>query len=176
VTILVALDSPVGQHEGGQVAAPVFKRIAEQVLAYLSVPRDVPVGPQLIQVAYKDGNASNLAALSDFTPTDFAALPDLPPAESSGTNARRVIDKAPAVTLAVDEGGDIPVPDFSGKTMREVTQTCLKLGVDPFLVGSGLAVSQMPAAGRKVRPGAKLTVQFGAPGKKISKPKRKSRH
>src|SRR4029077_16180433 len=35
VTILVSLDSPVGQHEGGQVAAPVFKRIAEQVLPYL---------------------------------------------------------------------------------------------------------------------------------------------
>jgi hypothetical protein len=68
------------------------------------------------------------------------------------------------------------VPDFSGKTMREVTETCLKLGVDPFLIGSGLAVSQMPAAGEKVRPGAKLTVQFGAPGAKISKPKRKSRH
>ena len=176
VTILVSLDSPVGAHEGGQVAAPVFKRIAEQVLAYLDVPRDVPVGPQLIQVAYKDRNASNLAALSDFTPTDFGALPDLPPAESSGTNARRVIDKAPAVTVAVDEGGDIPVPDFSGKTMREVTRTCLKLGVDPFLVGSGLALSQMPAAGRKVRPGAKLTVQFGAPGAKIAKPKRKRRH
>jgi cell division protein FtsI (penicillin-binding protein 3) len=176
VTILVSLDSPVGQHEGGQVAAPVFKRIAEQVLAYLDVPRDVPVGPQLIQVAYKDRNASNLAALSDFTPTDFAALPDLPPAESSGTNARRVMDKAPAVTVAVDEGGDIPVPDFSGKTMREVTETCLKLGVDPFLIGSGLAVSQMPAAGGKVRPGAKLTVQFGAPAAKIFKPKRKSRH
>jgi len=25
VTILVSLDSPVGQHEGGQVAAPVFQ-------------------------------------------------------------------------------------------------------------------------------------------------------
>ena len=33
VVILVSLDSPVGLHEGGQVAAPVFKRIAEQVLA-----------------------------------------------------------------------------------------------------------------------------------------------
>jgi len=176
VTILVSLDSPVGEHEGGQVAAPVFKRIAEQVLAYLDVPRDVPVGPRLIQVAYKDGNASNLAALSDFTPTDFAALSDLPPAESSGTNARRAIARASAVTVAVDEGGDVPVPDLSGKTMREVTETCLKLGVDPFLVGSGLAVSQTPAAGAKVRPGAKLTVQFGAPGAKIAKPKRKSRH
>jgi len=176
VSILVSFDSPVGQHEGGQVAAPVFKRIAEQVLAYLDVPRDVPVEPQLIQVAYKDRNASNLAALSDLTPIDFAALPDLPPAESSGTNARRAMDKAPAMTVAVDEGSDIPVPDFSGKTMREVTETCLKLGMDPFLVGSGVAVSQTPAAGMKVRPGAKLTVQFGAPAGKIAKPKRKSRH
>ena len=86
------------------------------------------------------------------------------------------MDKAQPVTVAVDEGGAIPVPDFSGKTVREVTETCLKLGVDPFLVGSGLAVSQTPATGMKVRPGAKLTVQFGAPGRKIAKPKRKRRH
>jgi cell division protein FtsI/penicillin-binding protein 2 len=176
VTILVSLDSPVGQHEGGQVAAPVFKRIAEQVLPYLDVPRDVPIEPRLIQVAYKGGNASNLAALSDFTPTDFTALPDLPPAESSGENARSAKHQAPTMTVAVDEGGDIPVPDLSGKTMREVTESCLKLGLDPFLVGSGLAIGQSLAAGMKVRPGAKLTVQFGALTAKIAKPKRKGRH
>lgn len=180
VTILVSLDSPVGQHEGGQVAAPVFKRIAEQVLPYLDVPRDVPLEPQLIQVAYKDRNASNLAALSDFTPTDFTSQPDLPPAESSGTNARSAKSKAPAVTVAVDDGDNVSIPDFSGKTMREVTETCLKLGLDPFLVGSGLATSQIPAAGMKLRPGAKLTVQFGvqfgAPAQKIARPKRKHRH
>src|SRR5438067_620278 len=157
VTILVSLDSPVGEHEGGPVAAPVFKRIAEQVLPYLDVPRDVPLEPQLIQVAYKDRNASNLTALSDFTPTDFTAQPDLPPAGSTWTNARSAKKQAPAVTVAVDEGGDIPIPDFSGKTMREVTETCLKLGLDPFLVGSGLAVSQVPGAGMKLRGGAKMT-------------------
>jgi cell division protein FtsI (penicillin-binding protein 3) len=176
VTILVSLDSPIGQHEGGQVAAPVFKRIAEQVLAYLDVARDVPIEPRLVQVAYKNANASNLEALSDFTPTDFTALPDLPPAELSGTNARSAKARASAVTVAVDEGGDIAVPDFAGKTMREVTGTCLKLGLEPFLVGSGLAVSQAPAAGMKVRRGAKLTVQFGAPTAKIAKPRRKGRH
>jgi cell division protein FtsI/penicillin-binding protein 2 len=176
VTILVSLDSPIGQHEGGQVAAPVFKRIAEQVLAYLDVARDVPIEPRLVQVAYKNANASNLEALSDFTPTDFTALPDLPPAELSGTNARSAKAQASAVTVAVDEGGDIAVPDFAGKTMREVTGTCLKLGLEPFLVGSGLAVSQAPAAGMKVRRGAKLTVQFGAPTAKIAKPRRKGRH
>jgi membrane peptidoglycan carboxypeptidase len=175
VTILVSLDSPVGQHEGGQVAAPVFKRIAEQVLPYLDVPRDVPIEPRLLQAAYKSESASNIAALEDFTPADFNAQPDLPPAEVSGTNMKNG-DNTPAVTVAVDEGGDVPVPDFSGKTMRETTETCLKLGLDPFLVGSGLAVTQAPAAGTKVRRGAKLTVQFGAPAAKIAKPKTKGRH
>ena len=43
VTITVILDSPVGAHEGGQVAAPVWTRIAQQVLEYLDVPHDVDV-------------------------------------------------------------------------------------------------------------------------------------
>ncbi|HUK86865.1 MAG TPA: penicillin-binding protein [Terriglobales bacterium] len=47
VTIVVILDSPLGEHEGGEVAAPVFQRIAKQVLAYLSVPQDVvPNNPE----------------------------------------------------------------------------------------------------------------------------------
>ena len=43
ITILVQLDSPVGIHEGGQVAAPVFQRVAQQVLAYMNVPHDISV-------------------------------------------------------------------------------------------------------------------------------------
>jgi beta-lactam-binding protein with PASTA domain len=65
--------------------------------------------------------------------------------------------------MAADEGGGITVPDFSGKTMREVTEMCLHLGLEPLLVGSNLAVEQHPEAGTQVRRGAKVTVQFGTP-------------
>src|SRR5215467_311254 len=41
VSVLVVLDSPVGPHEGGLVAAPVFSRVMQQVLAYLNVNHDV---------------------------------------------------------------------------------------------------------------------------------------
>jgi cell division protein FtsI (penicillin-binding protein 3) len=41
ITIAVILDSAQGLHQGGQVSAPVFKRIAEQVLEYLHVPHDI---------------------------------------------------------------------------------------------------------------------------------------
>src|SRR5438270_378482 len=43
VTVAVILDSPAGPHEGGQVAAPAFARITQQVLAYLNVAHDVPL-------------------------------------------------------------------------------------------------------------------------------------
>jgi cell division protein FtsI (penicillin-binding protein 3) len=42
ITVLVVLDSPKGPAWGGTVAAPVFKRIAEQTLHYLGVPPRPP--------------------------------------------------------------------------------------------------------------------------------------
>src|SRR5260370_10075439 len=63
ITILVSLDSPVGQREGGQVAAPGFKRIAEQVLPHLHAPRDVPIRPRLVQAAYVNRDGSDSTAL-----------------------------------------------------------------------------------------------------------------
>jgi len=43
VTIAVVLDSAVGLHQGGQVSAPVFNRIAQQVLEYLQTPHDIEI-------------------------------------------------------------------------------------------------------------------------------------
>jgi len=176
VTILISLDSPVGLHEGGQVAAPVFKRIAEQVLSYLDVPRDVPLNPRLMQAAYKRQIAGEAGTLEDFSPTDFSGQPDAPPAASNQAEPEPK-SHAPEVTMAADEGGDVAVPDFSGKTMREVTEMCLHLGLEPLLVGSNLAVEQRPEAGTEVRRGAKVTVQFGMPPPaKPAKAYTRSRH
>ncbi len=173
VTILISLDSPVGLHEGGMVAAPVFKRIAEQVLSYLDVPRDVPLNPRLLQASYKHQDIADGAALEDFTPTDFSGQPDELPVESNQATPAEVKERSPEVTMDVDEGGDVTVPDFGGKTMREVTEMCLRLGLDPVLVGSNLAAEQTPVAGTKVRPGAKVTVQFGTPAAKPVKARKK---
>jgi cell division protein FtsI/penicillin-binding protein 2 len=174
ITILVSLDSPVGLHEGGEVAAPVFKRIGEQVLTYLDIPRDVPLNPKLIQAAYKKRAAADRSALEDFSTVDFSAQPDsLPPTQKPVKGERRSgrdFKRTPA-TVAVEQGGEIEVPDFTGKTMREVADLSLRLGLDPVLVGSSLATNQSPAAGAKVRRGARITVQFGTTLEKNSKPR-----
>jgi len=176
VTILVSLDSPLGSHEATVTAAPVFKRVAEQVLPYLDVPRDVPVTEKLIQASYKNEDISETpdTSLDDFNPMDFNGQQDTrnakPPAKPESA--------PPSVTVALDEGGDIAVPDFHGKTVRDVTETCLRLGLNPVLIGSSLAQDQSPAAGAKVRRGAKITVRFDAttPNKKSAASHAKNRN
>jgi cell division protein FtsI (penicillin-binding protein 3) len=162
VTILVSLDSPEGLlHGGGDVAAPVFKRIAEQVLPYLDVPRDVPVSPRLVQTAYRQGVSAESESLDDLAPVDFNAQTEATNEGLMESSAESPEPSLPEVTVAVDEGGDILVPDFTGKTMRDVTEACLRLGLNPILLGSRLASQQSPAAGSQVRRGSKVTVQFG---------------
>src|SRR5579864_6193470 len=58
IVVAVILDSAVGLHQGGQVSAPVFRRITQQVLEYLHVPHDLPLAPKhqllLAQAKEKD--------------------------------------------------------------------------------------------------------------------------
>jgi cell division protein FtsI (penicillin-binding protein 3) len=46
IVVAVILDSAVGLHQGGQISAPVFKRVTQQVLEYLHTPHDLPLAPQ----------------------------------------------------------------------------------------------------------------------------------
>lgn len=66
IVVAVILDSAVGPHQGGQVSAPVFHRITQQVLEYLHVPHDLPLAPKhqllLAQSKIKDTD------LADDTP------------------------------------------------------------------------------------------------------------
>ncbi|OLD62118.1 MAG: hypothetical protein AUI53_02765 [Acidobacteria bacterium 13_1_40CM_2_60_7] len=172
VTILISLDSPEGLHEGGQVAAPVFKRIAEQVLAYLDVPRDVPLNGGLMQAGYRRNQSLDVKGLEESAPVDFSAQPDTPPVRAAGQDKTRTA--VPTITVAVDEGGDIPVPDLRGQTMRDVTRACLRLGLDPVLIGSGLAAEQSPEAGGKMRRGGRIVVKFGTVSMVAAKARRRS--
>ena len=164
VTVLVTLDSPVGLHDGGQVAAPVFKRIAEQVLSYLDVPHDVRVTPA-IQRAMRQ--ATEPGDVSDFTPAppriEAASLGSTLPvfsAEPAAAATPAPPDGDAAPTMALDESEGVAVPELDGKSVRDVTQACMRLGLSPVLIGTGVAVEQNPEAGTRVRRGTRITVRF----------------
>jgi len=163
VTVLVMLDSPAGLYHGGEVAAPVFKRVAEQVLAYLDVPQDLPVVPGQ-QLALKRGERAARPDVSDFDPGQVelagadGGLPLLrpEPAKSSAWHS--------AQTVALAEGAGVVVPRLGGLTVRGVTEQCTKLGLNPVLIGTGVAVEQNPGPGVSVRPGSRITVRFARSG------------
>src|ERR1017187_5895355 len=60
IVVAVILDSAVGLHQGGQVSAPVFRRVTQQVLEYLHTPHDLPLAPNhqllLAQAKMKDND------------------------------------------------------------------------------------------------------------------------
>jgi len=157
ITILVTLDSAVGAHEGGQVAAPLFKRISEQVLAYMNVPHDIEVSTNLRHAKNKPIHDQDLADVADFNATtieglDYARIVDSSP-DQSGADAV-------SQTAEFVEGNGIPAPGLVGRTVREVTEQCMKLGLSPALVGNGVAVGQSPPPGTMIRRGSRISVRF----------------
>ncbi len=153
VTVLVVLDSPVGQHMGAEVSAPVFKRVTEQVLAYLNVPRDVPA-PADTETA--KNSAAGQRRDSAPAPSEVAAQATFEAAVAKNPVA--------APTIAMGDPEAVAVPDLAGQTVRSVTEACSRLGLVPSLIGSGVALEQFPAAGTESPRGSRLTVRFGRPG------------
>jgi cell division protein FtsI (penicillin-binding protein 3) len=160
ITILVQLDSPVGAHEGGSVAAPVFKRVAQQVLAYLEVPRDIPFEAETLRAGHAQAaqpKDESLNDVSDFDPVQASESPAIDEADSSVPVSKPT---AAPQTVELADGDGIPAPQLLGKTVREVTQECMKMGLNPVLVGNGLATEQSPEPGAIIRRGSRITVQF----------------
>ena len=162
ITVYVQLDSPAGAHEGGQVAAPVFQHVAQQVLAYLDVPRDIPVAEEKLRASRAPAKSDNDDTLSDMS--DFA--PMQAPAGMSDDAAPAPVPIAPlppaaaAPTVQIADGEGIPAPNLVGKTVRDATEACLNLGLVPVLVGTGVASGQSPQPGAMIRRGSRITVEF----------------
>jgi len=104
IVVAVILDSAVGLHQGGQVSAPVFRRVAQQVLEYLHTPHDLPLAPNhqllLAQAKMKDKD------LEEGTP-DHPGEP-LETAEVEGDSLQPSVGKASVARAPTftDDSGD----------------------------------------------------------------------
>ena len=82
VTIVVVLDSAVGLHQGGQISAPVFSRIAQQVLEYLHTPHDLEILPnRQVLLAGAKTSDKDLEEGSPDHPGDAIDVADLAPTD-----------------------------------------------------------------------------------------------
>jgi beta-lactam-binding protein with PASTA domain len=65
-----------------------------------------------------------------------------------------------AVVLADADPNAPKVPNFVGKTVRDVMQEAASSGLDVNLFGDGLARAQTPPAGAILLPGSHIYVRF----------------
>jgi cell division protein FtsI (penicillin-binding protein 3) len=132
MVIFVMLDEPgVKERTGGQVAAPVFRRIGEGILAQCgSKPTDT------------DNTTLQASAAGPWA------------AKAGGEKAIRISVRRGS------RPGEWIVPDLKGLDMRSVVEVCGKIKCDPSFRGTGLAVGQDPKPGHILKEGAPLTVSF----------------
>ncbi|HTA24291.1 MAG TPA: penicillin-binding transpeptidase domain-containing protein [Terriglobales bacterium] len=91
ITVAVILDSAVGLHQGGQISAPVFQRVTQQVLEYLHTPHDVELPPnrQLLasrKVKDREVEEGSPDHLGDPLEVAEAAAPPPPAPRAPGKN------------------------------------------------------------------------------------------
>ena len=84
ITVAVILDSAVGLHQGGQVSAPVFQRVTQQVLEYLHTPHDVELPPsRQVLLAERRVKDQDVEEGSPDRLGDTLDASDIPPADAS---------------------------------------------------------------------------------------------
>jgi cell division protein FtsI (penicillin-binding protein 3) len=135
LAITVIVDEPKGAIFGGVVAAPIFREIAAQSLRVLGYyPKEPP----------KDKNEPVLANMLA-TPAAAATGP-----ETEFTPPQLEVPQGPLKVM----------PDLRGYTIRQVLTLLNRSGLHCRFEGSGMAVSQEPAPGAAITPGATCVVKF----------------
>ena len=138
IVVLVSLDTPRGpRNQGGDVAAPLFARIAEPALRRLAIPPDdatrvlmaaAPAAPAVVPAAWAAGRA-------DVTP---AAL-------EAGASV---------------EGGHMP--DLLGRSAREAAIAAARRGLVVELAGSGRVTAQSPEPGASIEAGMTCRLELSS--------------
>jgi cell division protein FtsI (penicillin-binding protein 3) len=111
ITVAVVLDSAVGLHQGGQVSAPVFSKIAQQVLEYLHTPHDLEI-PASRQVLLAQSRTSD-KDLEEGSPDHPGESIDAADASNADTAGSAPNSASPVLRANAGASGNPPPPSFA---------------------------------------------------------------
>lgn len=162
VAILIAIDEPVGQINGGQIAAPVAASLIEEIMGYLGVDPeyneseqnliDIPV-PSLVGRTVED--AKTITGNQDLKVRVIG-------------NGENVVKQIPAygqtmpqqgvVILYTDDREEetVVVPDFSGMSLTVARHSANNMGINIKLSGNAFSGSDILAYNQDIPPGTQV--------------------
>jgi cell division protein FtsI (penicillin-binding protein 3) len=150
--VAVIFDSPHPYYHGGDVSAPVFAEIARQVLMLRKVEPTEPIAPE------------RLAAAETTAAPAPAAAPAPPPVDT----LLPVEETSRETVIALIPENSFTMPDFTGKSLRQVMKECARIGLILQPSGSGLAVEQIPPPGALIKPSTRCTVWFSSEPNRVT--------
>jgi cell division protein FtsI (penicillin-binding protein 3) len=149
IVVGVFIDEPRGEKYGGEIAAPVFRELAEHALKSLGVPptEQPKAGPQVVAtVASAKPGTTERPSQSERT-EPVTELPDAPDLEEA----------------RADEGARVAVPALAGLPARSALRALEEADLVGDVQGSGRVVSQVPRAGQVVDRGARVRLNLAPP-------------
>lgn len=156
VVIIVVIDEPAGAYHGGDVAAPVFREIAEQILPDLGIAPDTELKSETDQVAQAPSSAQSIEVTKAFeeqSRIEDARKATLPSVARRDGRGREIV-------YAVASSKGVLMPDLRGQSVRDVARACAQLGLQVEARGDGHVVRQSPAPGMEVGSGQVVSVDF----------------
>jgi len=164
LAMVVTIDEPRGHYYGGEVAAPVFRNIAEQALRYLAISPDQEL--TAVQIAKRHQSQASIRDLAQdqFEPVnavwegESGAPPSLQPATLPSASPLPVAE--PETAVSISETATVEVPDLRGRSIRAAIAELSKLGLQLGAFGSGLVVEQSPSPSARVEPGSKIMIKL----------------
>ena len=150
IVVAVILDSPIGLHQGGQVSAPVFRRVTQQALEYMHVPHDVPLSPkhQLLMAAAKDKDLEEDTPDHPGEPLETAQVNKEADVSASPISAQA--EKQRIVQAAIREKEPMPVSAMSGNKTAETPKVDSLNGVQAAPQTTGTVVLDIEQGGIEV--------------------------
>ena len=173
LVVLVTIHNTSGENgQGADAAAPVWSAIMTEALRMMDVRKDIPetlVARKPAKV--KPGEFASDLAIADLGEPSImdgdASVKELlaeqvkPAKDPDEIPAPQPVPVAPALPLLALAGKETPmVPDFRGKSMRDVVEESFAEGLDVTIEGSGVARAQLPLPGSPLRHGEKIRIVF----------------
>ncbi|HXA07467.1 MAG TPA: penicillin-binding transpeptidase domain-containing protein [Bryobacteraceae bacterium] len=155
IAVVVILDSAVGLHQGGQVSAPVFQRIMQQVLEYLHVQHDVQLPPSrqvllarrdVPDASLEESSPDHLGASLDMAEAGDA--PAIPAAVKPSPIAAQVVPPALAARDGTEPDHPAPAAPLTAEADSPVTQS--ENSPPQKLPASGMVVLDVEEGGIEV--------------------------
>ncbi len=138
---------------GGSAAGPVFVKLTSEALLRMSVLPDDP--QDLEELAARDKKTQPAKE------SDDVALAELNPPTAEELKAALGEPAPDGAAADPDVDPNAPkVPNFVGRTIKDVMQLAAADGVDVEMLGDGLARGQNPPAGALLVPGEHIRVRF----------------